>query len=54
LKGGDLVKYGGSAERATETKKIIDIDPIWTMQGLADKYLFYKEIYDWLKANGKI
>jgi len=40
-----------NAERATEMKKIIDIDPIWTMSGLADKYLFYKAIYDWLKLN---
>jgi len=36
-------------ERATEMKKIINIDPIWTMTGLVEKYLFYKEIYDYLK-----
>jgi hypothetical protein len=41
-------------ERYAELRKIILEDPIYTMQGLADKYLFYKEIYDWLKANGKI
>lgn len=41
-------------ERASELKKIIDEDPTWTMQGLADKYQTYKAIYDLLKNGGYI
>jgi len=39
-------------ERLAGLKEIIDIDPSWTMKELTDKYLLYKTIYDWLKANG--
>jgi hypothetical protein len=39
-------------ERLAGLKEIIDVDPSWTMKELTDKYLLYKTIYDWLKANG--
>ena len=28
-----------------------EVELVWTMQGLADKYNFYKEIYDWFVVN---
>jgi len=38
-------------ERFADLKRIIDEDPTWTMQTLAEKYQFYKKIYDWLEVN---
>ena len=39
-------------ERLAGLKEIVDADPIWTMKALTDKYVLYKTIYDWIKANG--
>ena len=39
-------------ERFAGLKEIIDEDPIWTMESLIEKYQLYKDIYDWMKANG--
>lgn len=38
------------AKRA-DLKKIIDIDPDWTIESLQAKYIAFKAIYDWLRAN---
>lgn len=37
--------------RFAELKKIIDEDPIHTMESLIQDYQKYKTIYDWMKAN---
>jgi len=36
-------------ERCAGLKEILDEDPIWSIEMLTEKFLFYKEVYDWLK-----